>query len=230
MTQILIIEDKPEELIYAQHDVAKAGFTDIVYASSLHDARALIPSAGMILTDLFFPAGESTTAYVQRFLPAYEQYKIQRFREEKGSEVVRLALTAWAELFGEEPPTPEKGLEYFEQYTNNFDEQGRPNRILKAARDAVHGRNDYDRYQKFLDIETRIRDGTELPLGIIVAEEAKNYGIPTVIVTSTYHHDDVFEAVRGQITVPYVDTLQEGRKSWGAGLQKILDEQKRGTQ
>ncbi len=220
-TKLLIIEDKPEELIYAQVEAAKVGYRHIAHATTLDQALPMIPTADKIITDLFFSTEEFKEQYVAEFLPLYQIFKEERFKDEKGSEVVRRAIFAWAELFGKN--TVEEGLDMFEKHTHNYDPQGNPNSILKAARDAVHGKKDFDKYQAFLKIEESIKTGKELPLGIIVAREAKTYDISTVIVTSTYHHDNAFEAVRSEITVPYVDTLVDGRKGWVRGLEMLLE-------
>lgn len=217
--KILIIEDKTEELIYAQAEAAKSGYRNIAHATNLDQALPQIEHADEILTDLFIPTQMHKEKYITEFLPAYESYRQERFKEEQGASVVRAAVLAWSELFGKE--TVEQGLEMFETYTKNFDEKGNPNSVLKAARDAVHGVRDYDRYKEFFEMEKNVRSGEQLPLGIIVAREAQKYGIPSVIVTSTYHHDDAFEAVREQITVPYVDTLVDGKKDWASGLEML---------
>lgn len=69
---------------------------------------------------------------------------------------------------------------------------------------------------------TSCQSGEQLPLGILVQNEAKQRGIPTVIVTSTYHHDDAFKAIRSDITAPYIDTLVDDRKDWKSGIEKFI--------
>ncbi|MCA9458979.1 MAG: hypothetical protein KC550_00355 [Nanoarchaeota archaeon] len=58
---------------------------------------------------------------------------------------------------------------------------------------------------------------------------AKQYEIPTVFVTSTYHHDIAFEPIRNKFDFPYVDTLVDDnhggkRKNWKKGIEILLGE------
>ncbi len=99
---------------------------------------------------------------------------------------------------------------------DNFPEQ------ITWATDAINGRTDYKGYQKFLKIEEEIRTGKFLPLGIITLEKAKELKIPAVLVTSSHHHDDAFEAVADLIEFPYRDSLFAGRKDWKGGIEELL--------
>jgi hypothetical protein len=211
--QLLIVEDRIEEAIYAQGEAAKAGYTELLVATDLETALKYLPSADRVATDLFFPAGNvSTTDFSKRILPLYEDFKRSRFSKQEGSQVVLRAVCACAEMFGITPK------EYVEIYMPKFNTI--PS-VLRAARDAVAGINDSVRYNQFLTIEEDIRAGRNLPLGIIVAEEAKEKGLPTIIVTSTNHHDHAFEPVRNLITVSYLDNLVEGRKNWEGAMNYL---------
>ena len=97
-----------------------------------------------------------------------------------------------------------------------------PPLVLKAARDSLVVVENSENYVRFLGIEEGIRNGTNLPLGIIASEKANELGIPSAIVTSTHHHDDAFEPVRDLIMVPYTDTLVDGRKNWKGGIELLL--------
>ena len=99
-----------------------------------------------------------------------------------------------------------------------------PKIMMDMAREAVAGVKDPERYEKFLTIEEAIRQDKNLPLGIVLTEQAKSRGLPSVIVTSTYHHSDQFEPVSGLTPVYYVDTLLLGRKDWRKGLARLDEE------
>lgn len=213
--KILIIEDNVAEAIYAQAELAKGGFRNFRAVTTLSDGLNAMPEYNAVLSDLFFPAGdEPTERYSQRFLPLYEQHKQTRFPKLKGDDFVVLrAVQAVADVFGVTP----------QEYVNNvMPRMNTPPYVLKAARDSLVGVTDSEKYERFLKIEEGIRNGTALPLGIIASERAKELGIPFVIVTSTHHHDDAFEAVRDLIKVPYRDTLVNDRKDWSGGIELLL--------
>lgn len=55
-------------------------------------------------------------------------------------------------------------------------------------------------------------DPSNQPLGVLVADECKQRGIPVVLATSTYHHDSLTQLVQnyvGRIGVPLVDCYPE---------------------
>ena len=223
LTRILLIEDDEkhyndatEELLRKRNDEIGA----FIRAESLSDFEKLFGDGGhnqydAVLTDLFFPAGDMDAApLVQRFLPHYESYKAKRFPEIKDN-VVLSAVENVSSLMGVGPG------EYVENVLTRLNT---PESVLKASRDAVAGIQDSERYERFLEIEKGVRDGTNLPLGIVAAERSREMGIPCAMVTSTYHHDDEFEAVRDLVTVPYVDTLVDGKKQWGKSLDLVMSQ------
>ncbi|USN45008.1 MAG: hypothetical protein H6502_03005 [Candidatus Woesearchaeota archaeon] len=211
--KILIIEDDIAEAIYAQADAARAGYRLWAVATNLAEGLDRMADADLVLSDLFFPSGQdSVDAHVQRFLPFYERHKERRFALDSGAQIVLRAVEACAELFGMTP------TQYVEEFMSKVET---PQSTLKAAREAVRGVKDPEQYERFLEIERGIRQGTQLPLGIVAQERARELGKPIVIVTSTYHHDDAFEAVRHLVTVPYKDTLVEGRKDWAGGIELL---------
>jgi hypothetical protein len=215
INKVLVIEDNVSEAIYAQTELAKAGIMDFKAVTTLKEGLSILPKYDAVLTDLFFPAGNiPIEQYIQKFLPLYEQFKNKRFPEMTGNNVVLSAIQSCAKVFGVTP----------EEYVNDYiTKMNTPKLVLDAARDAIAGIKDSQKYEKFLKIEQSIRNGTSLPLGIIACEKALEYNLPCVIVTSTYHHDDAFEAVKDQIKVNYKDTLIEGRKNWKGGIELLLE-------
>jgi hypothetical protein len=208
--KVLVIEDNAEEATHAQSELVRAGLNDFKTVTNLADALDAMPQYSAVLTDLFFPLGNlPSESYFQRFLPFYDQFKQRRFTKTKGSTVLR-AVEQCARAFG---VTPRDYVEKFMAQLNT------PQFVLEKARDAI---TDSEKYEKFLKIEEAIRNGSNLPLGIISSEKATEQGTPCVIVTSTYHHDDAFEPVRGLIQVPYRDTLVEGKKDWKGGIELLL--------
>ena len=206
---LLIVEDNIAEAIYAQGDAIKAGYKNLLVATDLETAQNYLPHADRVATDLFFPAGNvSVTDFSKRILPLYENFKKTNFSE-KASGVVLASLEQCAELFS---ITPKEYVEKFMAKMNT------PKSMMKAARDALAGINDSERYDKFLKIESDIREGKNLPLGILVSEQAKEKGLPTVIVTSTNHHDMAFDVVKTLITVPYFYSFNAGRKDWAGAM------------
>jgi len=213
MKKILVIEDNTAEAIYAQAELARAGFTDFQAVTTLSEGLEAMPGYEALLTDLFFHAGcLPTEPYTQRFLPIYHAYGERRFKT-KGRDVVLRAVKQCAETFG---VTPHEYVEDFMAKVGGH--LSTPSNVLKAARASLTGVEEPERYTKFLEIEAGVRNGTYLPLGVIATERARELGIPSVIVTSTYHHDDAFEAVRDLVKVPYRDSLVDGRKDWKGGI------------
>lgn len=212
--KLLIVEDNVSEAILAQGDAIQAGVTDLVVATNLSDALSYLPKAGMVVTDLFFPAGSAQTdQYIQRFLPMYESFKASRFKKIDTDNIVYRAVEQVAKLFD---VTPQKYVEEIMTLMKT------PKSIQNAARDALAGVEDSEKYVEFQKIEEDIRSGRKLPLGIIVAEQAIERGLPSVIVTSTYHHSNEFEPIRNIVPVRYFDTLIEGRKNWQEGIEALL--------
>ena len=212
--KLLIIEDNVAEAIYAQAEAAKAGFKDFVAVTNLADAQRYLPEAQLVASDLFFGAGNTqVTGFSERIAPLYQKFKETRFQKTKGLDVVLRAVEGCAETFG---VTPQVYVEEFMAKVHTIPS------VLKSARDALAGVNDSQKYREFLKIEQDIKEGRNLPLGIIVTEQAKEKGLSSVIVTSTNHHDLAFEPVRGLITVPYFDTLTAGRKNWQGAMDYFL--------
>jgi hypothetical protein len=211
--ELLIVEDNIAEAIYAQGDAIKAGYRELLVATDLETALHYLPQVDRVATDLFFPAGNvNTSDFSGRILPLYEKFKKERFTADKGSGCVLAAIEQCAKLFQVSPE---------EYVTNILPKMNTVPSVLKAARDAVTGVKDSEKYNAFLKIEEDIRAGRNLPLGILVAEQAKEKGLPAVIVTSTNHHDHAFEPVRNLITVPYFDNLVEGRKNWACAMDYL---------
>lgn len=214
MREVLVIEDNLIEAINAQTELARAGIEDFRSVTTLSEGLEAMSHFDGVLSDLFFPVGNaSDEQYIQRFLPLYEQFKSQRFKKRPSDDVILRAVKACAKAF---EVTPEEYVENVMAMLNT------PPVLLKAARDAIAGVDDSERYNQFLKIEECVRNGTNLPLGIVALERAKELGIPSVVVTSTYHHDDAFEAVKGLIDVPYRDTLIECQKDWKGGIELLL--------
>ncbi len=212
--KVLVIEDNIAEAIYAQLELTKAGCKEFRAVTTLSEGLDIMHQYGAVLSDLFFPAGNVPTGqYVQYFLPFYVRYKEKRFEKIRDDNVVLRAVKACAEVF---EVTPQ---EYVNTVMANLNT---PPVILKAAKDSLAGIQDSEKYANFLQIEEGIRSGTNLPLGIIACERASGLGIPAVIVTSTYHHDDAFEPVKDLLKVPYRDTLVDGRKDWKGGIELLL--------
>jgi len=214
--KILVIEDNIAESISAQTELARMGFRDFLAVTTLSEGLEIMLKYDAVLSDLFFPAGnEPTEKYAQRFLPSYDQYQKRKFPKLEKDSIVLRAVQACAEVF---EVTPQ---EYIENYMTKMDT---PPSVLNAARDSLAGIKDSEKYKKFQKIEEEIRNGTNLPLGIIATERAKELKIPAVIVTSTYHHDDAFEAVQNLIKVPYCDNLIDGKKDWKSGIELLMKE------
>lgn len=211
--KILVIEDNVAEAINAQTELARAGFREFTAVQTLSEGLEQIQRYNGVLSDLFFPAGNTPTKqYSERFLPLYEAYKERRFKEIKDGPIKK-AVEQVSGIFGVTPK------EYEEKIAPLFNH---PPAMKKAIRDALAGREDSERYEKFSEIEKAIRDGTNLPLGIIACEAASQYRIPAVIVTSTSHHHDSFEPVRSLIHVAYRDALIEGKKDWKGGVEILI--------
>lgn len=213
--RVLLIEDNASESIYAQAELAKAGYRNFATADTLTAAKELIPRYDAVLSDLFFPIGiEDPKPIVGRFLPLYESYAQRRFSEEKGLGIVRRAVEGCAEVFGVDP----------QQYVDEFmTKMNTPASVLKAAKDSLAGRVDSERYETFQKNLENVKSGEMLPSGIIATEYAKSLGKPGVIVTSTYHHDDMYEGIASELPVPTFDRMIDGHKDWSVGVKRLTE-------
>ena len=212
--KLLIVEDNVAESINAQTEAFSLGFREVSTATNLSEAQRYLPQVQAVASDLFFPAGEvSTDQYVQRFSLIYEAFKKRRFTPIEKDNIVLRALEHNAEIFG---VTPKR---YVEEIMVNLNS---PQSLIKDARDAIAGINDSEKYEQFLKIEQDVRAGKNLPLGIIVAEQATASGLECVIVTSTHHHDLAFEPIKNLLRGPYVDILRGDQKRWDLGFAQLV--------
>ena len=209
--KILIVEDNVAEAINAQTELARVGFRDFMAVTNLSEALNVLPEYNCVLTDLFFPVGStSAQPYIERFFPIYERFKDERFKKTNRDSPIARAIEQVTGVLGMTPDDYESKLAPLFNH---------PPAMRKAIKDALGGRGDLERYQKYLVTLEKVKNGTQLPLGIIVAEEAKKQGLTAVIVTSTNHHDDAFEPVRSIIPVSYRDNLIDGKKDWKGGIE-----------
>ena len=216
--KILIVEDNIAEAIYAQSDVARAGFRDISVSQNLESALNVLEREkyDYILSDLFFPIGNTNKdKYISEIVPLYETYADRRFTKITDEDnVIKRTCEHIAKSFG---ITVEEYLEKLLPTMINIP------KVISAAKDAVYGRRDYEKYLKFQKTIAKVKDGSMFPSGLYVVEKATELEIPIIIVTSTYHHDAAFEAIRDKVNAPYIDTLEEdGRKNWSKGIEKLL--------
>jgi hypothetical protein len=65
-----------------------------------------------------------------------------------------------------------------------------------------------------------------LPVGILVTEEAQKYSLPSVIVTSGGGHGGLLQSIMSLVEVPYETHPKNGHKDWEGGLFKLLEEMK----
>jgi CheY-like chemotaxis protein len=210
---LLIVEDRVDESINARLAAARAGFSSYKAVASADEAlEAIAQGPKYVLTDLFLPAGSNREQYAQELLPHYESFGESRFPLLGEDTPVRQAVLQCAKVFGVAP----------EVYVNDWmSAMSTPPLVLQMAQDAVAQRTDSARYARFQQFVAQVRTGEQLPSGIYVARAAQAAGIPCVVVTSTNHHDDAFEAVRSLVTVPYVDNLVDGKKDWDAGIATL---------
>jgi CheY-like chemotaxis protein len=214
--QILVVEDRAEEAKVAEIVLREKGLIPYFIANNLKDALTAIPNSRAILTDLFFPLGGIPhEEYSKRFLPHYEAFADIRYKKNDRNNPLVRAVEQVSGLFG---ITAEQYVEKIAPLFNHSKKE------IDMITNALAERENFDKYQKYLGVIESVRNGTNLPLGIIVAEEARKLGIPTVIVTSTNHHDDAFEAVRSLAKVQYVDHFVNGRKAWKYGAELLMQE------
>ena len=206
--KVLIIEDNAVEAKHAQEELAKAGIKYSKAVSTLSEGLEAMPNYDALLSDLFFPAGSvSTEQYVKKFLPLYEQFA-QRII---GAEATVLrAVKQVATTFGMTP------RDYVDKVMSHL----KPEFIYHEAKEAIENQ---ERYERFLKTVDDIKNGKNLPLGIIATERATQLGLPSAIVTSINHHDYAFESVRDQVKVPYRDTLVNNKKDWKGGIELLSE-------
>lgn len=210
--KLLIVEDKVDEAIWAQHDAVKAGFREIVVATTLEQAQRYLPEVQRVATDLFFSLGNVDPArYIAEVLPLYENY-LKSFRKIPNNPVA-LAIN--------QITTRPEGMskeQFFEEKLKPFFFKDWKPAALESARDGYFEIEHYAKYSKLEKHIAKVKEGRGLPSGVFIAREAKRLGMPAYVVTSTNHHDHTFEPIRSLISTPYVDNLVGGRKNWAAAM------------
>jgi len=205
--RLLIVEDNVSEAIYAQTAAAAQGFRDIVVATNLEEAYKYLPQVGAVATDLFFPNGSiNVDAYVKRLLPLYVAHAQQQRKLPSGHPTILRAIENTSRVFGMTP----------EQYTENMASRN-GECVAKSARASLPS------YAQKFDIKQFLGTEPNLPVGILVTEEAMKHGIPSVIVTSGGGHDGLLQPIRSIVQVPYVTFLVEGHKDWKRGIEMLVN-------
>lgn len=222
--ELLIVEDRVDEAIYAQRDAFVNGFRDMRIASNLEDALNLMQlGPKYIVSDLFYSLGNlEKEVYVSRLLPIYEDYesKYKRLIENKEDNVLYKVIHQMAEVFD---VSPEK---YVREIIPSMDGGGDSlmTKLTVPCMDILKGVENYFRWEKYQKVKDDIISGENMPCGIFLVEEAKKRDIPIQIVTSTNHHDSAFEPISRLINTKYHDYLVDGRKNWDAAYKSIRGE------
>ncbi len=207
--RLLIVEDKPEELSVAIKSAKQIGFEDIVVASTLEEALAYLPKVNAVATDLFFPNGNvNTDEYTQRILPLYVSFAQSHFKLPQGDSNLLEAIKSGAEL---------RNLDLTTHMDNLVKSGLLFQRHVEAARAALPN------YAQTFDIKYFLKDEKDLPVGILVTEEAQKYNVPSVIVTSGGGHGGLLQPIMSLVTVPHVFNMQGDHKEWDKGLAKLLE-------
>ncbi len=225
--ELLIIEDKFEEMMYAHQAAIKAGYEDddiglaTDMSTGLVSIHRDVPKA--ILTDLFMPGSKEPTlaedALVIQALASYAKYEKERFSMSmKDFSTFYMLKQAVEVASGILSITPE---EYVETVLPSLFSGPEMIDERRSVRDAFYQKRDYDGWCKYTKDVEQVRTHEQIPAGIAVIESAKAYSIPTVLVTSTFHHDGLFSGIRSLVSVPYVDRMVDGHKDWDEGIVKL---------
>jgi len=214
---LLIVEDNPKEALRATACANQAGISSLLVAKNLEEAKAAFESGAprYVLTDLFFQAGNvAVTDFQKELVPIYDAYANRRFVVKdlernpvrKALELVSGGLGMNAERYIEEVM-----IKVFKN----------PPSMIKAAREAISGIQEPEKYKEFLQAKEKMMDGTELPLGILVVRQARAVGAQVCVVTSTYHHGAAFEPI-ASLVGSYTDRVSaNGEKDWAGGLTRL---------
>ncbi len=205
-TRLLIVEDTLAEQDFAKQAALSHGFNDIILAQTLEDALHYIPQVQAVATDLFFPNGNvNVDKYVQRLLPLYVAHAQKQGKLPTGHQTILRAIEKTSEVLGMTP------AQYVENIATRIGET-----VVNSARASLPG------YAQTFDIKYFLKNEPNLPVGILVTEEAMKYGLPSVIVTSGGGHDGLLQPIRSLVKVPYETYLKDGHKDWDSGLAKLL--------
>jgi len=222
--KLLIVEDKQTELDTAIEEAQEVGITKIVTATNLEEALRYIPNISHVASDLFIPAGNlSVESYVQELTPKYIESKERMYPSLNMEEFDHFhCLLLEREKIRMKYGDKSNELSKFD--SNNLVNLPRSeNRLLSLV---LGGKETKEKmlqgHRNMLEVIEDVKAGKNLPLGYFVRKEAKSRKIPSVTVTSTYHHDLAFEPLRFQLE-PYVDNLVEGKKDWKKGFEDLLD-------
>ncbi len=199
---LLIVDDNTQEMLYAFRMGFEHGYCSLP-AGDLAQAKRLMefgkPVA--IVTDLFFPLSEDPAPYVAEVLPAYQARMASRYSIDPDENILLRSVQQTAETVGMSA----------EEWAGLL----RPKRVRDDTLAVLDKSRRYDRFKGSME---DLADGIRFPSGIFLAREARERGIPCVVVTSVNHHADEFEAVKDMLDVPYVDVLVNGHKDWARGF------------
>ena len=210
--KILIVEDNIEEAKSALEQAKKFNLEGVLAQDFGSAIQELNKNPNYVLSDLFFPSGNiEQSEYIQRILPMYENYLSKFQKQERG--VLYKAIENVSKTF---QTTPEK---YVEEILPSL---GNPPEIIEKSKDAVYGIENYSKYLRLANFIEDIKQGKGLPYGYFLAEEIQKRDIPSMIITSTNHHDITFEPIRNNLKIPYLDNLVDGKKNWKQGMEVVL--------
>jgi len=226
--QLLIVEDKPEEMEAAIAAATEAGFEDPFVARDLASALRILADHNIshVVSDLFFPHDGENMLDLQDYLEdKYEGYK------DKEWFVIRLCFNLCRDIW------PEMKFEEFPERLNDFHE------ILKFGNHHINLQNeglnmgviDLDYLQKmakeFMSFQRLIgtmREWKDMPAGMCVKWEAEKVGtnVRVCIVTSMWHHADNIQPLVEDLgayvhSYDMTENSEEKRKGWKAAFQKL---------
>ena len=173
MSKILLVEDNPQYQDVAQRYLASRGNV-ITLAKDYSEAidKLKNPDFNGVITDCFFP---ELTGSGNRDL-GYEAIKRMLDSDSRGRKETPTAraITKVGNLLGTEAVK----------------------HIVKNAH--AEYRQEVDLYWA---LEQAIKeDETKQPLGILIAERSEGLGLPFILATSTYHHDELTQPVQDYVS------------------------------
>jgi hypothetical protein len=224
LQRILLVEDNPEFAEAAIDHLHSRGITYYWFSSDYENAMKFINDQDSnrftgVISDCFFPRNYSSDITLGKV--AIEKMEssdtvliyINRFIEEFGKHVnlddkLRKAVTnlAWHEFYSpsREDKDPSKNRT-IKDLALNSKTSGKENATrscndmmtyegssyLRDDREMVKYMGQYDKLREAIK-----KDPSNQPLGILIADECENRGIPKVLATSSFHHDMLTQPIQ----------------------------------
>lgn len=214
LEKIIFVEDNQEHI----NDLTTIFGNDIRLAQTFKEFESELELGNVeaILSDLYFPLGyaKDTTIYQihkNEILDILNEYIDSISKKDTQSPIYKVIKLLTNEGVGTNLIETVNNLEKMDTGLS---------KMYEYVREVIGVTN--ENMKKYLALKEDFEnDNKLLPEGLFVSKIAKERNIPSVIVTSSYHHDTDFQPFTNYVG-RYFDTLKNGRKMWKEAYDRLF--------